>query len=111
MLKLSKLERHGRPTIRAGPTYRWIPRGLHAPTAGLNTNNLVSPSVNFFWEQRDEQGFMLGGQKERILFFRLVIVTYISRLLDTDRYSVESDAPTFLQVSNRYLYLPPTGHG
>jgi hypothetical protein len=48
MLKLSKLERHGDPTIRAGPTYRWNPRGLHVPTAGLNTYPLVSPSVNFF---------------------------------------------------------------
>jgi len=55
MLKLSKLERHGDPTIRAGPTYRWNPRGLHVPTAGLNSNNQDPDSVNFFSDQRDEQ--------------------------------------------------------
>jgi len=34
------------------------------PTAGLNTSSQAPISVNFFVEQRDEQGFMLGAKKE-----------------------------------------------
>ena len=46
MLQPSKLERHGHPTVRAGPTYRWNPRGLHVPTAGLTLLSwFPSPSL------------------------------------------------------------------
>jgi hypothetical protein len=41
------------------------------------------------------------GQKELILFIRSVFVTYIFRLLDTDRYSVVAGAPTFQVAAAR----------
>ena len=62
------------------------------PTAGLNSTPWLQPPSTFLhadWlSHRDDQ-------KELILFVRSVIVTCISRLLDTGRYSVDSDAPTF----------------
>jgi len=95
--------------LRTGPPYRWNPRGLHVPTVGLQPPTLASILSTFRQMERSQR----DDQKEPSLFLRSVIVTCISRLLDTDRYSVESDAHNFPSKSGtdapRWRPLTPAG--
>ena len=102
--------------LRTGPPYRWNPRGLHVPTVGLQPPTLASILSTFLSSETVCPADWLrhrDDQKEPSLFLRSVIVTCISRLLDTDRYSVESDAHNFPSKSGtdapRWRPVTPAG--
>jgi hypothetical protein len=102
--------------LRTGPPYRWNPRGLHVPTVGLQPPTLASILSTFLSSETVCPADWLRHrdyQKELILFIRLVIVTCISRLLDTGRYSVVACAHNFPSKSGtdapRWRPLTPAG--
>ena len=102
--------------LRTGPPYRWNPRGLHVPTVGLQPPTLASILSTFLSSETVCPADWLRHrdyQKELILFIRLVFVTYIFRLLDTDRYSVVAVAHNFSSKSGtdapRWRPLTPAG--
>jgi hypothetical protein len=123
--------------LRTGPPYRWNPRGLHVPTVGLQPPTLASILSTFLssetvcpadWlrhrdYQKEPSLFVnvsrpsvwtrLFVRKRSFLTLRLVIVTCISRLLDTGRYSVVACAHNFPSKSGtdtpRWRPVTPAG--
>ena len=105
MLKLSKLERHGDPTFEPVQLTDGFPED-YTPNCRPEYQQPGSGLCQLFFGPE-------GGQERRTESRDPEIMLGQKRAQASQRSWVTADAVghSFLQVSNRYLYLPPTGHG